>query len=179
MKNPFSKSTPAILSVVALTIAVILPGCGGTSTILDKKAGIIVDAFGDNNQTFAIKPVNVVTGGQVTVHPSIEQITDGSGKLLGYAVTEKVVSRSGPFTIFVVITPDLCVKQADVLEYRAIHGRNVRSPKFTNQFVGKCAKDAIELDKDIDAISGATLSSHAMTGGVRKALSEVKSALGG
>ncbi len=177
MPNLFSKSTLAVLLVIGLTIASILPGCGGTGTVVDKKVSIVGDALGSKIRTFEIKPVSVMTGGKLTVLPSIEQITDGSGKLLGYAVTEQVVSRSGPFTILVVITPDLCVKKADVLEYRAIQGRKVRSPKFTKQFTGKCAGDTIELDKDIDAISGATLSSRAMTGGVRKALLQVKSFL--
>lgn len=175
MTNLFSKSTLAIVSVVVLTIASILPGCGGSGTSIEKKTRIVNEAIGDEIRTFEMKPVSVVRGGQVTVHPSIERITDGSGKLLGYAVKERVVSRSGPFTILVVVGPDLCVKRAEVLEYRAVHGRKVRSPEFTKQFAGKCAGDAIKLDTDIHAISGATLSSRAMTDGVRKAIADIQS----
>lgn len=175
MTNLFSRSTLATVSVVVLTIVSILPGCGGTGTAIENKTRIVGEAIGDEIRIFEMKPVTFVAGGQVVVHPFIERITDGSGKLLGYAAAEQVVSRSGPFTILVVVGPDLCVMRAEVLEYRAIHGRKVRSPEFTKQFAGKCAGDAIELDKDIDAISGATLSCRAMTDGVRKAIADIQS----
>lgn len=158
------------IAVTLLMIAAVLPGCGGTSSIAEKKASIVSEVFAQTNQTFQTVPVDDVTGGQATARPNVSRITDTTGVLLGYAVQMQVVSRSGPFTILVVTGPELCVKRAEVLAYRAKRGRDVRLPAFTSQFAGKCPHDPIRLDRDIDAITGATLSSRAMTGGVRKTL---------
>ena len=49
-------------------------------------------------------------------------------------------------------------------------GANVSNPGFLNQFIGKTAKDQIEPKKDIDAITGATISSRAVCKGVKDAL---------
>ena len=166
MIRAFSRSITAVL----LTIATVLPGCGGASSIADRKAGIVSEVFAQAIGTFQTVPVQDASGGQATVAPSVNRVTDSAGGLLGYTVQMQVRSRSGPFTILVVTGGDLCVKQVAVLEYRAQRGRGVRLPKFTRQFAGKCPQDPIRLGADIDAATGATLSSRAMTDGVRKSL---------
>ena len=163
------------IAVILLTIATVLPGCGGTSSIAEKKASIVSEVFGQTIQTFQTVPVDDAAGGQATVRPSVNRVTDTAGALLGYTVQMQFVSRSGPFTIVVVTGPEFCVKRAEVLAYGAKRGRDVRLPEFTKQFADKCPKDPIRLGRDIDAITGATLSSRAMTDGVRKALLILKS----
>lgn len=155
---------------VVLAIMLVLTGCGGSESVVDKNAGIVSEVFGDNTQTFQIVSVDGNAGGQATAHPLVNRITDPEGVLLGYTVRMQVKSRSGPFAILVVIGGDLCVKRAEVLTYRAKRGREVRSPEFTSQFAGKCPGDPIRLDHDIHSVTGATLSAKAMTDGVRNAL---------
>jgi Na+-translocating ferredoxin:NAD+ oxidoreductase RnfG subunit len=104
----------------------------------------------------------------------VNRYTDSRGKTIGYTAAMEVVSRSGPFEILVVLDSKACVKTAEVKSYRAQRGRKVRSKAFTRQFSGKCPGDPIELGVDIDAISGATLSSGAMTKGVKKAVDYVR-----
>ena len=87
--------------------------------------------------------------------------------ILGFIVEAQVTSRSGPFEIRVILDHRLKVKQAVVTSYRHSRGRAVCSPSFTRQFRGKGPADPIELGKDIDAITGATLSSRAMAETVR------------
>ena len=53
-------------------------------------------------------------------------------------------------------------------------GANVVNQNFLKQFIGKTAKDPIEPKKDIDAITGATISSRAVCAGVKQALKEAK-----
>lgn len=50
-------------------------------------------------------------------------------------------------------------------------GANIIKEKFLGQFQGKTLGDPIEPKKDIDAITGATISSKAVCQGVRQALS--------
>ncbi len=170
MGRTIYKTGLTVFALIALPLVSALPGCGGTNTIAQRRTGIVGGLFGDKIQTVQMQPVNDVPGGQATAHPFVNRNTDDAGNLLGYTVQMQVVSRSGPFTILVVVAPDLCILRAEVLEYRADRGRQVRSPKFTDQFTGKCADDPVELDKDIHAITGATISSRAMTEGVKRAI---------
>ncbi|HHV78551.1 MAG TPA: RnfABCDGE type electron transport complex subunit G [Firmicutes bacterium] len=78
--------------------------------------------------------------------------TDNEGKLTGV----KVVSHSE--------TPGL--------------GARVDSKAFQDQFIGKTAQDAVSVGKDINAISGATISSRAFTAAVKAALTELQGVLG-
>ena len=106
-------------------------------------------------------------------NPIIDEVKGSSG-LLGYWVESKVMSRSGPFTIRVLLDPRLYVKQAKVILYPGKRGREVCSPVFTRQFNGKGPKDPLQLGKDIDAISGATISSRVMTEGVLNAIKLIR-----
>ncbi|MFA6548841.1 MAG: FMN-binding protein [Candidatus Margulisiibacteriota bacterium] len=49
-------------------------------------------------------------------------------------------------------------------------GASIVKPDFLKQFIGKSARDPIEVKNDVDAITGATISSRAVCKGVREAL---------
>jgi hypothetical protein len=106
---------------------------------------------------------------------NISEIKDDSG-LLGYCVESKVVSRSGPFWIRVLLDKQLYIKQATVISYPADRGRDVCKRAFTSQFEGKGPEDPIQLGNDIDAMTGATISCRVMAKGVRDTLKLVSSA---
>ncbi|NQU17830.1 MAG: FMN-binding protein [Candidatus Saganbacteria bacterium] len=61
------------------------------------------------------------------------------------------------------------VKIINILETPGL-GLNADKPKFLDQFRGKSLSDPIEPKKDIDAITGATITSKAISKGVREAL---------
>ena len=107
----------------------------------------------------AIEMVEIRQGVLFSERPDEAKITEvkGDSGLLGYCVESKVVGRSGPFKIRVLLDPQLYVKRA-----------------FTSQFDGKGPNDPIQVGKDIDAITGATISSQAMTNGVRDIVKLVK-----
>ena len=56
-------------------------------------------------------------------------------------------------------------------------GDNASKPKFSNQFIGKKAEDLevvkVPTDKNIQALTGATITSRAVTKGIREAVEEV------
>ena len=97
--------------------------------------------------------------------PEISGINGPEG-VLGYSVKAAVTSRSGPFSIGVLLDERLYVKQAMVLRYPANRGGDVRKRSFTDQFTGKGPNDPIKVGSDIDAMTGATISSKVMAGGV-------------
>ena len=100
---------------------------------------------------------------------SVSEIRGPSG-LLGYLIETQVAGRSGPFNIAVLLDARLVVKQATVVSYPWSRGREVCRRSFASQFEGKGPGDAIEIGKDIDAVTGATISCKAMALGVRRAV---------
>ncbi len=97
------------------------------------------------------------------------------GQLLGTIFVLDVVGQSRPITFAVAVTPDGAVTDMEVLVYREPQGEQIQEARFRRQFNGKRLKDPVALGRDIDAISGATISSRAATYAVRKglALSEI------
>jgi len=94
----------------------------------------------------------------------------GPSHLLGYLVESEVAGRSGPFGIAVLLDEKCVIKRAIVVSYPWMHGRAVTRHSFTGQFEGKGPESAIEMGKDIDAATGATISCEAMAQGVREAI---------
>ncbi len=68
------------------------------------------------------------------------------------------------------VVKDGHIEQARVLIYRESRGGEIRYPAFVAQFEGAKLADGLYLDKQIDGISGATLSVNAMLRMSREAL---------
>ena len=71
------------------------------------------------------------------------------------------VGKDQPITTGVVIR-DNQIELIRVLIFRETRGWEIRHPFFTNQFNNAMLVQGVELDVDIDGISGATLSVNAM-----------------
>lgn len=95
---------------------------------------------------------------------------------LGYAFLDIHVVRTQPEALFVVLTPQgsvdsvLVVAFHEPLEY-------MPSDRWQAQFSGKTLTSALQVKRAIAPISGATLSAHAMTDAVRRALAVYQVAL--
>ena len=61
------------------------------------------------------------------------------------------------------------ITRVEVMAYREPYGDGIRSERFRHQFVGRTSQSGFRPDDDIDAISGATISSRAMCVGVKRA----------
>ena len=85
-------------------------------------------------------------------------------------VVDEVVGKHEFITYAVGIAPDGSVKQVEVLEYRESYGFEVADPKWLKQFVGKGAASTLKLGKDVENISGATLSSKHLADGVKRVM---------
>jgi hypothetical protein len=79
------------------------------------------------------------------------------------------IGKTQPITTGIVVD-DGAIARIAVLIYRESHGWEVRYPFFTNQFKGATLADGYQLDRNIDGISGATLSVRALTRLARVAL---------
>jgi len=80
------------------------------------------------------------------------------------------VGKHNPFDFLVGLNRERKVEGIVILNYREARGGDVRRARFLRQFEGKALSDAVSVNRDIIGISGATLSSRAVTRGVRKTL---------
>jgi Na+-translocating ferredoxin:NAD+ oxidoreductase RnfG subunit len=95
------------------------------------------------------------------------------GTLLGFAQVRNVKGKDQPITYLVAIDPANALKDIDVLVYREPYGGEVAYEPWRKQFRGKTTAEPLVVGKDIRNISGATISSHSVTLGVRKTLADL------
>jgi high-affinity iron transporter len=88
----------------------------------------------------------------------------------GYALIDDEPGQSEPITFAVQLTPDGTTVRTEILIYREPRGDEVRSRRFLEQLRGKTVRQPVRTGVDIDAVSGATISSRSLTAGVRRAL---------
>ena len=92
------------------------------------------------------------------------------GALLGFAQVRNVKGKDQPITYLVAIDSTDALKDIDVLVYREPYGGEVAYEPWRKQFRGKTMGAPLVVGKDIRNISGATISSHSVTLGVRQTL---------
>ena len=105
---------------------------------------------------------------------------DASGNLIGYAISATTQNGYGAdLQVAVGITKDGTIAGFDVISNNETpgFGANCTSPEFTSQFKGKSAAGKISFNKsgatsdsEIDAISGATITTNAVTEAVNGAI---------
>jgi electron transport complex protein RnfG len=91
------------------------------------------------------------------------------GKVDGYAVIDDELGLHQPITFATRLSSRGVVDRVEIMVYREPRGDEVRDPRFRRQFEGKTAADPLRIDRDIDAVSGATISSASLATGVRRA----------
>jgi FMN-binding domain len=93
--------------------------------------------------------------------------------ILGYAVIVDEIGKHRPITFVVGVGNDRKIKDAALMVYREAYGGEVRDRRFLQQYKGKELKDPLLPYRDIQNISGATLSVEAIGRGSKKALALV------
>ena len=92
------------------------------------------------------------------------------GSVTGRALALNEIGKHEYITFMTALTPAGKVSDVVVMEYRESRGGEVREQRFLRQFRGKKSSDPIQVNRDIVNYTGATLSSHAIARGVKKAL---------
>jgi Na+-translocating ferredoxin:NAD+ oxidoreductase RnfG subunit len=95
------------------------------------------------------------------------------GALLGFAQVGNVKGKEQPITFLVAVDTANALRDIDILVYREERGGEVAYDAWRKQFRGKNASAPLQVGKDIRNISGATISSNAVTRAVRQTLAEL------
>ncbi len=119
-------------------------------TLTDAQADQIEKLSGENVRNKEIKIWKVSTG--------------------GWFIADEVVGKHEFIPTALALNADGTVKDIEILEYREAYGSQIRDPAWRAQFTGKRNGDTLTLTQDIKNISGATLSSRHITGGVKRLL---------
>jgi Na+-translocating ferredoxin:NAD+ oxidoreductase subunit G len=86
----------------------------------------------------------------------------------GFAILDHEKGMHEPIDYAVHFSPAGAVERIEIVEYREAYGDEVRRERFRNQFRGKTASDPITAGKDIDIVSGASISSRSIAVGVKR-----------
>ena len=92
------------------------------------------------------------------------------GKVDGYALIMNEIGKHEFITFIVGVSAKGEISDCAVMEFRESRGWEVREQRFLRQFRGKKSGDPIQVNRDIVNYTGATLSSHAIARGVKRAL---------
>ena len=121
---------------------------------------------------------------------AVIKVLDANGKLLGYAFNAEGNGYQGLIKVIAGLSPDLSKLQGiEILESQETPGlgAEIASQSFRQQFVGLSVTHEIEYVKnqkpsqpyEIEAITGATISSRAVVALLNKRLEEVRKVLKG
>ncbi len=144
-------------------------------------ARAIWDLFPEMDRAVVMKKVK-------DIHKNPAEIVDKDMKLLGYAFLAEGNGYQGTIKLMVGIGPDLtALKGIDVLESQETPGlgAEIASDKFREQFNGLSVTHPVEYVKNqtpqkpyqIEAITGATISSRAVVNIINKRVKEVREIL--
>lgn len=97
----------------------------------------------------------------------------------GYFFVDVVIGKHDLITYAVGLTAQGKVRQTEILEYREAYGGEVRNAHWRSQFSGRQHGDPVQIGRDIQNISGATLSCEHVTDGIRRLLATYAIAIAG
>lgn len=92
---------------------------------------------------------------------------------VGVVITSSAKGYGGDVVVMTAITPDGTIKQIKVTkqsETKGIGSNVVSTPSYWERYEGVSAGQALVLNQDIDAYSGATISSKAVLSAVNSAI---------
>jgi electron transport complex protein RnfG len=172
-RGSLSVGVAALAVLVASTVA----HAGGDHAALTTRS-VLLEFFPNSQkvayQTVTLAPVikerigrrlgYALADGRYTIFTA----TTGA-RIDGYAIIDDQLGQHQPITFATKLSPSAVVERVEIVAYREPRGDEVRDARFRDQFIGKTARDPLRLNRDIDAVSGATISSAATAVAVRRA----------
>ena len=100
------------------------------------------------------------------------------GAVEGYGVFDTHTVRTFPETILVVIAPDGAVRAVHVLAFHEPQ-EYLPNSRWFDQFKGKPVDEEMQVGRGLAAVTGSTLSTRAVSAGIRRALAIWSIVIGG
>lgn len=170
-----NRSTIVLLAAGALLLAA---GQGHAQSAAEKLSAALKRVYGEaaqwstatatltEQQIAAVRASAGVTPAAAVTYYAVAV----GGKRVGYGMVDDVKGKVKMITYVVLVDNAMTIRDLEVLAYREPYGGEVQYDAFRRQFRGKGARDAFKVGVDIRNISGATISSNAVTTGTRKVI---------
>ncbi len=105
--------------------------------------------------------------GSAVAHPAYRVWRVEGG---GFFVADEVIGKHELISYAVGLEADGAIRQVEVLAYRESYGFEIRNERWRRQFAGRRPGAPLRLEREIQNISGATLSCAHLTEGVARIL---------
>ncbi len=140
---------------------------------------LLVDTYG-SEATVDYYKIDIPTKLRLTIEKKVHQkfyrknlhcwliSIDDSAKYV--SILDNTIGKSMPITFLTTINNDSRVENVDIIKYREPYGGEIQHRTWLSQFIGRRTTSSFKVSKDIDAISGATISVHSVNKGVQKLL---------
>lgn len=92
------------------------------------------------------------------------------GQFQGWYIEDRVIGKHEFIRYALALSADGRVLGIEVMEYLETYGDQIRQADWRGQFLGRTEQSGFKLGKDIQNISGATLSCRNVTNGVKRLL---------
>lgn len=96
-------------------------------------------------------------------------VASTDGQVDGYALFDQERGQHELIDFATFFDPRGNITRVEVVAYREPYGEGIRAERFRRQFVGRNAESGFRSGRDIDVISGATISTRAMSRAVQRA----------
>lgn len=87
---------------------------------------------------------------------------------INYAILDNVIGKSMPITFIVLFNQNGTILNSEIIKYREPYGGEISSKNWLKQFEEKSSLSQFKIGKNIDGISGATISVNSVTKGIKK-----------
>lgn len=170
-------SLPALAAAALLAALSLSSGAAGSVYLTEEEAYRWAFPDSDRRETVAVElpPAEREALGRELGRPEppgpvlFQRFWRGQA-LLGHALVQEVMGKHEPITFITALGPDGKVLRVAVMVYRESRGGEVAQERWLKQFAGKRSSDALRVGRDVTNYAGATLSSNALAGGVKRAL---------
>ena len=173
MANKFKPKLVIVLTMIMIASATVL-------TYIEQITTPKIKAHAQQKKESAILTVlpgadeyEEVTKGDLTLYKGL----DSSGSVVGYALQSSGQGFQSVLKIMVGLDP----AKKEVLKVKILNqaetpglGARIVEKGFKSQFNGKSFSDSFQAKEDIDAISGATISSQAMAEVIEKGIKKLQ-----
>ena len=85
-----------------------------------------------------------------------------------YALLDNTLGKTMPITFLVLFDENQEVIHSSIIKYREGYGGEISGKNWLNQFLGMRNDSLLKFEKDIDGITGATISVKSFTKGISK-----------
>jgi len=85
-----------------------------------------------------------------------------------YGVLDNVKGKSMPITFLAIFNHSAAIYHSAIIKYREPYGGEIKNRNWLNQFIAYTDSSKYKIGDDISGITGATISVHSVTKGIRK-----------